>query len=86
MPESDQEECLKFMERLRKSIMNSAFNDEYRKQEHNITISLGGAIYPYDARSVDRLIYCADMALLKAKSGGKNKSVMYQEKLVPVSQ
>jgi diguanylate cyclase (GGDEF)-like protein len=86
MPESDQEECLKFMERLRRSIMNSAFNDEYRKQEHNITISLGGAIYPYDARSVDRLIYCADMALLKAKTVGKNKSVMYQEKLVPVGQ
>lgn len=99
MPESDQGECLKFMERVRKSIMNFPFKsefgshlsqltsgDEYLKQEHNITVSLGGAIYPYDARSVDRLIYCADMALLKAKSTGKNRSVMYQEKLVPVSQ
>jgi len=86
MPESDQEECLKFTERLRKNIMNFPFKDEQLKQEHNITVSLGGAIYPYDARSVDRLIYCADMALLKAKSTGKNRSVMYQEKLVPVSQ
>jgi len=86
MPESDQEECLKFTERLRKSIMNSPFKDDYLKQEHNITVSLGGAIYPYDARSVDRLIYCADMALLKAKSMGKNRSVIYQEQLVAVSQ
>ncbi len=86
MPESDQEECLKFAERLRKNIMNFPFKDEYQKQEHNITVSLGGAIYPYDARSVDRLIYCADMALLKAKSTGKNRSVMYQEKLISVSQ
>ena len=86
MPESDQEECLRFMERLRKSIMNFAFRDEHLKQEHNITVSLGGAIYPYDARSVDRVIYCADMALLKAKSAGKNRSVIYQEKLVPVAQ
>ena len=86
MPESDQEECLKFMERLRKHIINFAFRDERLKQEHNITVSLGGAIYPYDARSVDRLIYSADMALLKAKSVGKNRSVMYQEKLVPVAQ
>ncbi len=92
MPESDQEECLKFTERLRKNIMNFPFKDEHLKSagsvghEHNITVSLGGAIYPYDARSVDRLIYCADMALLKAKSTGKNRSVMYQEKLVAVSQ
>lgn len=86
MPESDQEECLKFLERLRKNIMNFAFKDEHSKEEHNITVSLGGAIYPYDARSVDRLIYCADMALLKAKSTGKNRSVMYQEKLAAVTQ
>lgn len=86
MPESDQEECLKFTERLRKSIMNFPFKDDHLKQEHNITVSLGGAIYPYDARSVDRLIYCADMALLKAKSMGKNRSVIYQEQLVAVSQ
>jgi diguanylate cyclase (GGDEF)-like protein len=86
MPESDQEECLKFMERLRKNIMNFAFKDERSKQEHNITVSLGGGIYPYDARSVDRLIYCADMALLKAKNAGKNRSVMFQEELEPVAQ
>jgi diguanylate cyclase (GGDEF)-like protein len=86
MPESDQEECLKFLERLRKNIMNYPFKDEHSKEEHNITVSLGGAIYPHDARSVDRLIYCADMALLKAKSTGKNRSIMYQEKLAPVMQ
>ena len=86
MPESDQEECLKFLERLRKNIMNYPFKDEHSKEEHNITVSLGGAIYPYDARSVDKLIYCADMALLKAKGTGKNRSVMYQEKLAPVAQ
>ncbi len=86
MPESDQEECLKFMERLRKNIMNFPFKDEHSNQEHNITVSLGGAIYPHAARSVDRVIYCADMGLLKAKSTGKNRSVMYQEELVPVSQ
>ncbi len=86
MPESDQEECLKFLERLRKNIMNHPFKDEHSKEEHNITVSLGGAIYPYDARSVDRLIYCADMALLKAKSTGKNRCVMYQEKLTTVPQ
>jgi diguanylate cyclase (GGDEF)-like protein len=80
MPESDQDECFKFMERLRKIIMNYSFKDENLKQEHNITVSLGGAIYPHDARTVDRIIYCADMALLTAKSLGRNKSVMSAEK------
>ncbi len=76
MPESDQDECFAFMERLRKAIMNHSFKDENVGHEHNITVSLGGAIYPHDARTVDRIIYCADMALLKAKSLGRNKSVM----------
>ncbi len=92
MPESNTDECLKFMERLRKSIMNFPFKsevesggEEFQKHEHNITVSLGGAIYPQDAHTVDRLIYCADMGLLKAKSQAKNRSVMYEEQLSVVS-
>ena len=45
-------------------------------------MSLGGAIYPNDAQRIDRLIYCADMALLQAKSSGRNKSFMFDEKLL----
>jgi diguanylate cyclase (GGDEF)-like protein len=86
MPESDRDECFKFMERLRKAIMNYSFKDENLKHEHNITVSLGGAIYPHDAHTVDRTIYCADMALLKAKSLGRNKSVMYGEEVVAVKE
>jgi len=80
MPESDQDECFKFMERLREAIVNHSFKDENKRHEHNITVSLGGAIYPHDAHTVDRIIYCADMALLTAKSLGKNKSVMYADR------
>jgi diguanylate cyclase (GGDEF)-like protein len=92
MPESNVDECFKFMERLRKSIMSFAFKsevestgEEFQKHEHNITVSLGGAIYPQDAPTVDRLIYCADMALLKAKSANKNRSLMYEEQLAAVN-
>jgi len=45
-------------------------------------VSLGGAIYPNDAQRIDRLIYCADMALLQAKFSGRNKSFMFDEKLL----
>ncbi len=79
MPEADSSECLKFMERLRKVISHHPFKDEYLAFDHHITISVGGAIYPTDARNVDRLIYCADMALLRAKNAGKNKAFLFYE-------
>ncbi len=83
MPEADDKECIRFMERLRKSIKDYPFNDEYLGHEHHITVSLGGAIYPQDAVETDRLVYCADMALLRAKNTGRNQSVMFSsEKFV----
>jgi len=86
MPESDRDECFRFMERLRKAVMSHSFEDENAGHEHNITVSLGGAIYPHDARRIDRIIYCADMALLKAKSLGRNKSVLYVEQTVALKE
>jgi diguanylate cyclase (GGDEF)-like protein len=79
MPETDEKECTRFMDRLLKSIETNLFKDEFLEHEHHITISLGGSVYPKDAKSVDRLIYCSDMALLRAKSLGKNKSILYTE-------
>jgi diguanylate cyclase (GGDEF)-like protein len=79
MPETDQSECFKFMDRLRKIIADYSFADEYLGGSHHITISGGGAIFPTDAREPDRLIYCADMALLQAKNLGKNRTVLYRD-------
>ncbi len=79
MPEADSNECLKFMERLRRVISHHPFKDEFLAFDHHITISAGGAIFPSDAKTVDKLIYCADMALLRAKNAGKNKAFLYYE-------
>lgn len=79
MPETDEKECTRFMDRLLKSIETHLFKDEFLEHEHRMTVSLGGAVYPKDAKNVDRLIYCSDMALLRAKSLGKNKSILYSE-------
>ncbi len=84
MPESDASDCLNFMERLRVIILNEEFKDKFSSESHRTTVSLGGAIYPNDAQRIDRLIYCADMALLQAKSTGKNKSFMFDENLITV--
>ncbi len=77
MPETDQEECLKFIERLRKSIQHHPFVDEFLQMEHHLTVSAGAAIYPQHARTPEKLIYGADMALLNAKNSGKNKTLVY---------
>ncbi len=84
MPESDVADCINFMERLRVIILNEEFKDKFSSECHRITVSLGGAIYPNDAQRIDRLIYCADMALLQAKGTGKNKSFMFDENLITV--
>jgi len=78
MPETDSKECIRFMERLRKSIEDYEFKDEYLDHNHHITVSLGAAIYPQDAKNADKLIWCADMALLEAKNEGRNRSIIYE--------
>jgi predicted signal transduction protein with EAL and GGDEF domain len=45
-------------------------------------VSIGGAIYPIDSQTADRLIYCADMALLKAKADGRNRSMMFNSQML----
>ncbi|MFH2057243.1 MAG: GGDEF domain-containing protein, partial [bacterium] len=81
MPEPGPDDCRTFMERLRKKILEQRFRSKFSNEQHRITVSLGGAIYPNDAQRVDRLIYCADMALLEAKESGRNKSCMYAKNL-----
>jgi diguanylate cyclase (GGDEF)-like protein len=77
MPDTGFANCLIFVERLRKMIEGHKFKSKIVDEGYNITISIGGAIYPVDAQSADRLIYCSDMALLKAKSDGRNRSMMF---------
>ncbi len=81
MPETGPDDCRTFMERLRRKILDNRFRNKFSNEQQRITVSLGGAIYPNDAQRVDRLIYCADMALLKAKASGRNKSCMYEKSL-----
>lgn len=82
MPETSAEDCAYFMDRMRVTVSNQEFKGKFSDDDHRVTISLGGAIYPNDAQRIDRLIYCADMALLQAKGSGKNKSCMFNEQLL----
>jgi diguanylate cyclase (GGDEF)-like protein len=78
MPDTGVGDCQIFIERLRSQIADFKFESELFRTGSKITISVGGAVYPFHAPTPDRLIYCADMALLRAKSLGRNRAVMYE--------
>ncbi|HBC45937.1 MAG TPA: hypothetical protein DCZ43_02715 [candidate division Zixibacteria bacterium] len=78
MPDTGIGDCETFIERLRCQIADFKFESELFPQGGKISVSVGGAVYPHYASMPDRLIYCADMALLKAKSLGRNRAVMYE--------
>jgi diguanylate cyclase (GGDEF)-like protein len=78
MPETDHKDAELFMERIRGRIAAGNSFLEWADERLEYTVSTGGAVYPADAQSVDSLIHAADMALLRAKSEGRNCSKMYQ--------
>ncbi len=82
MPEADRSTCSVFMERLRMAIAETDFRDRANGFEGRITISIGAAVFPEDADNADRLIYCADMALLRSKARGRNCSTSFSAELL----
>jgi len=83
MQETDLGEVRASIERLRKKIESYEFESEYSEKTQKVTVSIGAAVYPSDAETADKLIYCADMAMLKAKSEGKNLSNLYSDLNLP---
>ncbi|MDD5426499.1 MAG: GGDEF domain-containing protein [candidate division Zixibacteria bacterium] len=79
MPEADKATCKRFMNRLQVKISASKFKINEFKEELSCTISLGGAIFPDHADDAEKLIFAADMALLKAKDSGRNKFLLYND-------
>ena len=55
----------------------------YQIENHQFTVttSMGAAIFPDDAQDVDTLMRFADAAMYEAKKGGKNRFVLFNEKI-----
>ncbi|UCE66446.1 MAG: diguanylate cyclase [Candidatus Zixiibacteriota bacterium] len=81
MPDTGKNSGRVFIERLRNEIAEFKFKSRTIAEEMSITVSVGGSVFPHHATTPDRLIYCADMALLKAKSLGRNKAIMFESDL-----
>lgn len=65
-------------ERLRRLVELTDFKGEETLPGKKMTISMGVATCPDDARSPEELISCADQALYEAKSKGKNTVCVYR--------
>jgi diguanylate cyclase (GGDEF)-like protein len=51
---------------------------------HDVTISIGVAMYPYNADTVEQLLSVADRALYEAKHQGRNRVILAEQ--VPAEQ
>jgi diguanylate cyclase (GGDEF)-like protein/PAS domain S-box-containing protein len=49
----------------------------------NVTVSIGGALYPTDATTSDWLLACADQAMYEAKEAGRNTFVLFDRTVQP---
>jgi diguanylate cyclase (GGDEF)-like protein len=82
MPDTNTANCEVFIERLRSEIAQFKLESDILKKDNVITVSVGGAVYPQHASTPDRIIYCADMALLKAKALGRDRAIMCRPEFI----
>jgi diguanylate cyclase (GGDEF)-like protein len=77
LPETGKEDARVVAERLRKRIAMYPFRIDSRKEDIQLTISIGVTAFPEFGQSSEELITLADMALYQAKKEGKNKVAFY---------
>lgn len=78
LPEADSKEAGKCAERLRNSIEKKYFANQEKQPLGNLTVSIGYATYPIDAKMQRSLLNRADIALYKAKEEGRNKALPFK--------
>lgn len=71
LPDTDKKKASALADSLREKIEKEKI--VLRRQETNITVSIGIATFPVDAATEDELIQKADMAMYKAKQNGRNQ-------------
>lgn len=80
LPEVDEKGTKIFCERLRQNVEEYPFFKEEIQPNNCLTISLGAATYPNDAKITKELLIKADAALYYAKNLGRNRVCLYTER------
>lgn len=73
LPETPAAEAAKVAGRICKAVAAHRFVVDAEHTEVNVTVSLGYAMFPANAKSVDDLVEAADQALYKSKAAGRNR-------------
>jgi len=77
LPETNKESAWGLAERLRQGVEKIDFSEQKTQPHKKLTVSLGLASFPEDAKDKGRLITLADSALYQAKTAGKNRTHIY---------
>jgi diguanylate cyclase (GGDEF)-like protein len=79
MPQTASGEAFMVAERIRKNIKAALMKRWTAFPFPGITVSIGISSFPHNGKSFDELIESADVALCKAKSMGKDRTVIYSD-------
>jgi diguanylate cyclase (GGDEF)-like protein len=75
LPDSDGRAALETAERIRQTLEAKEFDLGHAR--FRATLSIGGAVFPENAKHGKELLEKADKALYKAKDGGRNQVILY---------
>lgn len=74
---TDNTQSMEIAEKLRMAVESFPFSGREQQPEGKITVSIGVASYPENAKTKEELVKLADEALYKAKSFSRNKVELY---------
>ena len=77
IPEADRASALRTAERICQAIEKQPFDGEEKQPNGKLTMSIGVASFPEDAKREGTLLDRADSALYEAKRTGRNRVVSY---------
>ncbi|MBI3621621.1 MAG: diguanylate cyclase [Nitrospirae bacterium] len=79
LPQTGRAEARGIAQRICEEVAAMTISHQLLEGYERLTISIGLATYPDDAKTPEELIRCADTALYRAKDEGKNRVVAYGE-------
>jgi diguanylate cyclase (GGDEF)-like protein len=85
LPDTPPDRALRIAERIREAVAGRVFKAEPLGPATRATLSAGVAAFPHDAATTKALIHAADVAVMAAKSRGRNRVVDAAELAAPDS-
>lgn len=76
-PNIEGNDSYRAIEAIRKAVESGFLSDD---SNEFITISIGVANYPFDGRTAEDILECADSAMYVAKRSGRNQSILYSRR------